>query len=192
MAAEAALASIFDESYATRSIAPTASAVLPAMDASTVFDTSLKDMDPAPASETPAVLPASAPATPTVSTSMSDSDVASSSIEPAEWTVESAMEAVTVLSMSLKPNAAPTAMEAPTLPIVKASAPPPASALMSESSLAVSSTEAPFVVVTLLPLRMSACVVLSMVFTDRAPAPLTVTPPPRPPEPAPLPAIVSA
>src|SRR5260221_356903 len=172
------------------SVAPTL-----AMNAVTELVMLLLASEPAPDSATPFLPPPPEAAAPMVQASMLPLASAVSATSLAAVTLAPSMEACTVLAMLLSAIAAPTEALPPVLLVPAAidTATPPASALMVESSVALSSTSPLPVAVTVPPL-MPASMVTWMLLTDPAPAPASapLSPLPLEPEPAAEPPMVSA
>src|SRR5258706_3909090 len=174
----------------TLSVAPTL-----AMNAATELVMLLLASEPAPDSATPFLPPPPEAAAPMVQASMLPLASAVSAISLAAVTLAPSIEACTVLAMLLSAIAAPTEALPPVLfvPAAIDTATPPASALMVEWSVALSSTSPLPVAVTVPPL-MPASMVTWMLLTDPAPAPASapLSPLPLEPEPAAEPPMVSA
>src|SRR5258706_7185984 len=172
------------------SVAPTL-----AMNAATELVMLLLASEPAPDSATPFLPPPPEAAAPIVQASMLPLASAVRVTSPAAATLAPSMKACTVLPILLSAIAAPTEALPPVLfvPAAIDTATPPASALMVESSVALSSTSPLPVAVTVPPL-MPASMLTWMLLTDPAPAPASapLSPLPLEPEPAAEPPMVSA
>src|SRR5260221_968754 len=174
----------------TLAVAPTL-----AMNAATELVMLLLASEPAPDSATRFSRPRPEGAAPIVQASMLPLASAVRVTSPAAVTLAPSMEACTVLPMLLSAIAAPTEALPPVLwgPAAIDLATARASALMVESSVALTSTSPLPVAVTVPPL-MPASMLTWMLLTDPAPAPASapLSPLPLEPEPAAEPPMVSA